>query len=201
MTFWNPLAWSFPAPSAVCKNITVELDASGVGHADASNIGGDSKDACGIDSLVLNRSSFDCANIGANAVTLTATDVNGNEGTCQTTVTVEDNEGPTAACQDIFVQLDDSGVASITPDQVDNGSSDACGVASLALNVDTFSYSEVGDNIITLTATDTQGNVDTCTATVFVADVPSSSPSLLPSTSPSERPSLSPSESPSDVSS
>ena len=91
------------------------------------------------------------------------------------------------------------GIMQFTPDQVDNGSSDACGVASL--NLDTFSCSEAGDNIIALTATDTQGNVDTCTATVFVADVPSSSPSLLPSTSPSERPSLSPSESPSDVSS
>jgi hypothetical protein len=46
-------------------------------------------------------------------------------------VTVEDTVPPVAICQDITVQLDATGNTSITPADVDNGSNDACGIASL----------------------------------------------------------------------
>ena len=36
------------------------------------------------------------------------------------------------------VELDASGAASITADEVDNGSSDACGIASLSLSQTAF---------------------------------------------------------------
>ena len=54
----------------------------------------------------------------------------GNSSSCTAVVTVEDNTPPIAVCQSLTVQLDAAGNASITPAQVNNGSSDACGIAS-----------------------------------------------------------------------
>jgi hypothetical protein len=48
-------------------------------------------------------------------------------------VTVEDTIPPVAICQDITVQLDATGNASITGADIDNGSNDNCGIASLSV--------------------------------------------------------------------
>jgi hypothetical protein len=52
--------------------------------------------------------------VGAQTVTLTVTDANGNTSTCDATVTIEDNIAPTAICQNITVQLDATGNVTIT---------------------------------------------------------------------------------------
>ena len=78
------------------------------------------------------------ADVGGNTVTLTVTDNNGNISNCTATVTVEDNVDPIAICQDITVSLDASGNASITAADVDNGSNDACGIASLSVSPNAF---------------------------------------------------------------
>ena len=80
------------------------------------------------------------------------------------------SQPPTANCQDITVQLDAAGDATITPGDVDNGSSDACGIASLAVDTTSFTCTEVGANTVTLTVTDDNGNTNTCTSTVTVED-------------------------------
>ncbi|MBK8492615.1 MAG: hypothetical protein IPL49_17420 [Saprospirales bacterium] len=108
--------------------------------------------------------------LGPNTVTLTVTDVNGNSNTCTATITVEDNIAPEALCQNVTVQLDATGAGSITPAQVDNGSNDACGIATLALDQEDFDCTDVGPNTVTLTVTDVNGNSNTCTATITVED-------------------------------
>jgi hypothetical protein len=158
------------APVALCQSITVQLDASGNASITTADIDNGSNDACGIASLALDVTSFDCSNVGANPVVLTVTDNNGNVSTCSATVTIEDNVAPIALCQSITVQLDASGNASITTADIDNGSSDACGIASLALDVTTFDCSNVGGNPVVLTVTDNNGNVSTCSATVTIED-------------------------------
>ena len=157
-------------PVAICQDITVQLDASGNATITASQIDNGSNDACGVASLTINNSSFDCSDVGPNTVTLTVVDVNGNSSTCTSTVTVEDNVAPNALCQDITIQLDASGNASITAAQIDNGSNDACGIASLSVSPSTFDCSNVGANAVVLTVTDNNGNVSTCNATVTVED-------------------------------
>src|SRR5207249_5042613 len=82
----------------------------------------------------------------------------------------EDKVKPVAVCQDITVQLDASGNAGITATQINNGSSDACGIASMSVSPNTFTCANVGPNLVTLTVTDVNGNVQTCTATVTVED-------------------------------
>ncbi len=87
------------APNAICQPVTVQLNSAGNGSTSASAVNNGSNDACGIASMTLNNSSFTCANVGANTVILTVTDVNGNSSTCSAAVTVQDNIAPIALCQ------------------------------------------------------------------------------------------------------
>src|SRR5690606_20519572 len=73
--------------------------------------------------------------VGDTTVTLSVTDSDGNTSTCEFTVTVVDNETPIAVCQDLTVDLDASGVATITAADVDNGSTDNCGIATYELGI------------------------------------------------------------------
>ena len=81
-----------------------------------------------------------------------------------------DTISPAAVCQDIVVQLDASGNASIVASQVNDGSSDECGIDNIAIDVSTFDCSNVGANTVELTVTDVNGNVSTCTSTVTIED-------------------------------
>ncbi|MBI1289173.1 MAG: PKD domain-containing protein, partial [Flavobacteriales bacterium] len=156
-------------PTAVCQNITVQLDGSGNATISATDVDNGSSDNCGIASMVVSPNAFTCAELGANTVTLTVTDVNSNTDDCTATVTVEDNVDPTAVCQNITVYLDASGNASITAADVDGGSTDNCSVTVSATPL-AFTCANVGANSVTLTATDPSSNTDNCTATVTVAD-------------------------------
>jgi hypothetical protein len=157
-------------PVAICQDITVYLDASGNASITPAQIDNGSNDSCGTPTLSLDISTFDCSNIGANTVTLTATDASGNTAICTSTVTVEDNVPPTALCQDITVQLDASGNASIVAADIDNGSNDACGAVTLSIPSTSFTCADLGANTVTLTVTDGNGNTATCNATVTVED-------------------------------
>jgi len=57
----------------------------------AADVDNGSSDNCGIPTLSVSPSGFDCTNLGANTVTLTATDTYGNDSTCQAIVTVADD--------------------------------------------------------------------------------------------------------------
>ena len=162
------------APTAVCQNITIALDASGNATITASQIDGGSTDACGIASTSIDVTSFDCSNVGTNDVILTVTDNNGNTSTCTAVVTVEDVTAPVVSCQNITVILDPvTGMATITEADILLNSTDACGIAGYALDVYTFDCSNVGVNQVVLTVTDVNGNMASCNATVTVEDITS----------------------------
>ncbi len=157
-------------PVAECQDITVQLDAQGAATITADQVDNGSNDACGIDTLVLNKIEFTCADVGPNTVTLIVVDENANSSFCTATVTVEDNVPPVAECQDITVQLDVFGEATITADQIDDGSDSACGIETVELDETDFTCAEVGENTVTLIVTDENNNISTCTATVTVED-------------------------------
>ena len=110
--------------------------------------------------------------VGITMVQFSATDSEGNTSTCQFEVTVLDNEAPIATCQDITIDLDPiTGLASITAADVDNGSTDNCGIDTMSLDISAFDCSMIGPNTVTLTITDNVGNTSTCTTTVTVQDM------------------------------
>lgn len=158
------------APVALAQDLTVQLDANGNAAITANSVNNGSNDACGIASLSVAPNAFNCANVGNNTVTLTVTDVNGNVSTVDANVSVEDNVAPVAVAQNVTIQLDENGNASATAGQVNNGSSDACGIASIALDKVSFDCSNLGDNTVELTAVDVNGNSSTVNATVTVVD-------------------------------
>lgn len=158
-------------PDAQCQNAVVQLDANGNGSITTADIDNGSNDACGIFSLTLSQTAFDCSNVGNNAVTLTVIDNNGNISICNANVDVQDNIDPIAICQDTIVQLDVNGNGVLTPAMVDNGSNDACGIASMTVSPNAFTCADVNANItVTLTVTDVNGNVATCTSNVLIKD-------------------------------
>ncbi len=78
---------------------------------------------------------------------------------------------PVANCKDIEVILDTKGEASITAQDVDNGSTADCGLQSLEIDMEDFDCSHVGiPQTVTLTITDLNNSTDNCTATVTVTD-------------------------------
>ncbi|MFK7787194.1 MAG: hypothetical protein AB8B56_18880, partial [Crocinitomicaceae bacterium] len=141
----------------------------------AMGIDNGSFDNCGIDSLSISQSTFGCADLGDNTVTLTVVDLSGNTSTCTSTVTVNDNISPTAICQDITVTLDASGNASITASDIDNGSTDNCGIATTSIisGITSYTCTDIGQTFpVTLEVTDASGNSSTCTAQVTVDGTP-----------------------------
>ena len=131
------------APTVTVQSAIVYLDAFGNGSITTTDIDNGSNDACGIASIVLDNSTFNCSNVGENTVVLTVTDNNGNITSTSSTVTVIDSTSPIAFVQAATVYLDASGNGSITTTDIDNGSNDACGIASLSLNNISFNCSHV----------------------------------------------------------
>ena len=110
--------------------------------------------------------------VGDTIIEFSATDSDGNTVTCQFTITIIDNEAPVAVCQDLTLDLDPvTGTVNITVADVDNGSTDNCGIASMTLDISSFDCSMTGANTVTMTVTDNSGNSTTCTATVTIQDV------------------------------
>ncbi|HAI19703.1 MAG TPA: hypothetical protein DCM10_17760, partial [Xanthomarina gelatinilytica] len=93
-------------PVVITQDITLTLDATGNASITTNDIDNGSTDNCGIDTMSLDMATFTCNNLGANTVTLTVTDVNGNVANNTAIVTVVDNILPLVVTQDLTVQLD-----------------------------------------------------------------------------------------------
>ena len=157
-------------PVVLCRSLDAYLDASGNVTITAADIDNGSTDNCGLASLSVFPDSFTSSDIGPNVVTLTAVDNSGNSNYCYSIVNVIDDLPPQAACRDITIQLDEAGTVSISPADVDNGSTDNDGIASMSVTPDTFDCSDTGPNTVTLTVTDFWGNSSTCSSVVTVED-------------------------------
>ncbi|GAB3873899.1 hypothetical protein GCM10028824_26260 [Hymenobacter segetis] len=168
------------APTAVAQNVTVQLDATGNASITAAQVNNGSSDACGIASVEVSPSAFTCSNIGPNPVTLTVTDMNGNVNTATATATVVDGVAPTVRTRPVTVYLNAAGQASLTAAQVNNGSSDACGVASVSVGTTSFGCANLGANNVNVTVTDTHGNVASSSVVVTVADTIAPTMTKLP---------------------
>ncbi|HMQ47389.1 MAG TPA: T9SS type A sorting domain-containing protein [Saprospiraceae bacterium] len=100
---------------------------------------------------------------------VSVTCADGTVATASTSAFVSDLIPPVALCNSsLTVQLDANCTASITADDVDNGSFDNCQIASMV--IDQGAFNQCGTFPLTLTVTDWCGNQSSCTTTVMVTD-------------------------------
>ncbi|WP_372773497.1 T9SS type A sorting domain-containing protein [Mangrovibacterium sp.] len=96
-----------------------------------------------------------------------------------------DNPPPVAICKNITIYLDASGKASITPEDIDDGSYDEGGPVILFVDIDSFDCDDAGDNTVRLIVAAADENDDglgLCFATVRVmeSDAPVPDATSLP---------------------
>ncbi len=111
---------------------------------------------------------------GIHTITYTATDRCGNIDSCIQIITVEDGIAPSVICLNgVSIPLMANGIITISPNQLNAGSSDNCTNAAdlmLSISPDTFTCADVGTQLVTLTATDGAGNSASCSTYVIIQD-------------------------------
>jgi hypothetical protein len=174
----SPCANDKQAPIVRAAGFAITL-VNGQATIQPEDVDGDSYDDCGKVTLALDKSSFTCANVGLNPVTLTVTDQNGNvarqtvdilvqgDGTCTTDPCANDKQAPVIVGAGFAINLV-NGQATIQPEDVDGGSYDDCGDVSLVLDKSSFTCANIGLNPVTLIVTDKHGNVARQTFDILV---------------------------------
>ncbi|MDZ7848384.1 MAG: hypothetical protein U5L96_17430 [Owenweeksia sp.] len=100
-------------------------------------------DECGIDSLGLDRSNFNCADIGLQTITLTVKDASGNADFTTATVNVLDTTPPAINGQNLIVYLNAIGQVTITASDVAVAITDSCGLDTIVLDRYSFNCADV----------------------------------------------------------
>ncbi|WP_373877008.1 PKD domain-containing protein, partial [Neptunitalea chrysea] len=125
-------------------------------------------DACDGTNVTLSTdiTSFDCTNLGANSVVVSASDTSGNTDTCTATVTIIDAIAPTpdnTTLADYSSQcvVEESDIT--VPTATDN-----CGALTATHNT-TFPISTLGTTVITWTYTDASGNTATQNQNIIIS--------------------------------
>jgi hypothetical protein len=161
------------APNIECKeSISKVLDINGKVHLTPADVLISSKD-CFIKEMSLDKEDFFCSSIGTQTVTLTVVDSFDNVSVCTTDVIIEDRMSPISRCKDITVYVGAGGKVTISAEDVDDGSTDNCGITTSVVYPYTFTCDDVDPNnpvAVTLTNTDNSNNSSSCTAWVTVLE-------------------------------
>lgn len=173
-------------PAVTTKPATLALDANGQATLSPAGVFASGIDNCGVVTPVsVQPSTFGCGQLGQNVVRLTVSDGHGNSAGAEAIVTVIDNLAPVARAKNVNAVVDPTtGLPTVRAADVNNGSTDNCGIATLALSKGTvaatsptfsdkltFTAAETGCRTVTLRVTDAAGNASVATATVTVSDV------------------------------
>ncbi|GHB27400.1 M64 family metallopeptidase [Mongoliitalea lutea] len=150
------------------QNPTIQLNQSGQAFLTIAQVDNGTRDNVGIRELLLSQTAFDCSHVGVNEVSFRAIDVNGNEASTTVSVTVVDNIAPVVRTKAFTLMLDEEGLGVLSAEDIDDGSSDNCGIESMSISKTEFGRADAGDNTVTLTVRDVNGNSSSATATVRV---------------------------------
>jgi hypothetical protein len=77
---------------------------------------------------------------------------------------------PVVKVKEIKVALGTTGSVSVTPEQVNDGSTDNVGITSMTLSKSTFTCADLGTSTVTFTAKDGSGNTSAAEVTITVVD-------------------------------
>ena len=160
------------APTLVLKNpYTLPIPASGTAVLVAASLDNGSSDNIAITEVTISKSTFTCANLGANTITYTAKDAAGNTTTATVTINVVDEIKPTLKAKTSFtIKLDAEGKGSLKWEDLDEGSTDNCSIKDKLLSKSAFTCADLGANKINFTAKDASGNTSTAEVTITVVD-------------------------------
>ena len=154
-------------PEIQCNNISVFLDENGEVGIVSDDLIQSINDVSGVAEISISSENFDCSTIGENEVIITASDSLGNISQCNSTVTVIDEQSPYVACSNVTITLE-NGVANLSIEQINNGSTDACGIEAYELSQTEFTEQDLGENSISMIVTDQNGNQSVCEVIVTV---------------------------------
>jgi hypothetical protein len=158
-------------PLAICQDLTIYLDSLGKASITPEQVDSESRDNCGlVQSRVLSKANFTCADLGVQTVRLTESDGSGNKHDCTARITVKDTIKPIIKCRNATIFLGPDGQALLSLSQVNAGSSDNCGNLSLSLSKTIFTCVDRGERTVTLRGVDPSGNRDSCVLTVKIVD-------------------------------
>ncbi|KQB44037.1 Secreted hyalin domain protein [Flavobacterium daejeonense] len=103
-------------------------------------------------------------------ITLTATDDANKTSSCTFKVNATDNIPPTAVCKNYTAYLSSNGTINVAASNLNNGSSDNCGIANMTVTPNAFTCSNIGANNVVFTVYDNGGNSSSCNAVITVVD-------------------------------
>jgi regulation of enolase protein 1 (concanavalin A-like superfamily) len=159
------------APKARCKfGQSIVLDSDGQATISDDFLDNNSTDNCGIASISLSQTSFDCSDYSFVTVTQTVTDLHGNSAQCTGDILLRDTQKPTAVCEDLTVQLDENGEATITEEDIAGSSTDNCSIGYIMDIIGEFDCDDIGTHPVSVTVFDVEVNLSSCTANITVVD-------------------------------
>lgn len=161
-------------PMCVASSITADLASlpaltPSCSYADPVGLYPTATNNCGNQFTGTPNVTFPITTLGLTTITWSFDDGLGNTTIQNQDITVVDLN-PVAVCMDAVVMLDIAGNATLLINQVENGSTDDCGIASTSLSQTAFNCADQGPNTVTYTVTDISGNTGTCLATITVVD-------------------------------
>ncbi len=155
------------APIISVEDIVVALDENGQAVITPEMINKGSSDNCAIVSLSVDISTFDCDDIGPNAVVLTGTDASGNSASGTAIVTVKDDKAPAVVCPQNMVLPYCNPVGTYEVTAEDNCSASLSFQWSGPVSGSTF---PAGETAVQVVVSDQNGNAATCSFTVTVPE-------------------------------
>ena len=171
----NPVLTMSAAP------VALYLDATGSATINASGLGASATDNCtAAPTVTLSNTTFSCAELGSNTITVTAVDASGNSVSATKSVTVYDTLSPTITVPATSVALYIGASGSVALGNPASAT-DNCGQPVVTYDVTSFDCSDLGSNTVVVTATDANGNFNTANMTVVVSDTTSPSLNLVSS--------------------
>lgn len=157
------------APFINSQDLTLYLDNDGELVVTASMFNNGTTDNSLIYTLDISDAFFTCNDLGVNNLDLVATDNYNNTSVASVQLTVKDHFDPVAITEDIILVLDESGQATLDPDEFDNGSYDNCSITKTVSEKD-FDCSDIGSHAVFLNVTDISGNFNTAIGNVTIVD-------------------------------
>lgn len=156
-------------PFINCHDTTIYLNSSGSFVIDTSYVFDSVWDNCGILTVQLLDSAFNCSSLGINLARVVAIDNYNNRDTGIAQVTVIDTINPSILCHDTIVYLNGLGQFVFDTSYIITSLFDNCSIDSVWLS-DT-SVTCLNDTLdVTIYARDLTGNIDSCIAQVLVID-------------------------------